>query len=399
MTEQNQRTKIVVQRILIVAILLLGLSGGAVYYRISTQPSVDSYISEKSQESTLRMQLQSLESQNAQRVDTIEQTGKELVSFSEDKIKYINLASSLSEEHNVTVDKLTVSDVWTEGQMAGMTTQIEIEGTLANIRNFVNAYCSTKYANRVNTVSFRPTDRFAWVSRELDGSKVIEWFDLTDEEEIYREYLKNEIQARKDAAAAAGLRPADVGLDISGNASIEDMELALGISRRLLDEVKTSTSSQPQATQTSSVTMNSSKDLLGEQDSMNIQSLFYTPGLNSSASQLASNNDGYRISLLTGPSTDLPDLSAIPADDVGDTEVTPTDDDSAKEDSEDSDFDFDTTTVTPHPDSTIRPNNWNNPWAGEPTQEWEEGTPISLARMFSPKIYKVYLEIDFLGRQ
>lgn len=220
MTDEQLRVRMINKRIITVALLLFVISAALVYYWIYTQSDVDTYRALKARESGLNTQIQSLESENAALRATIDQTGKELVSFSENKIKYINLASSLSQQCGVQINKLSVSDVWDEGQMSGMTTSIEVEGTIENIKDFISSYCGTNYTNRINVVSCRPAGRYPWLKRTIDGDKVLTWFDLGDEQSLYDDYVRQERQQISQAMQEAGIgvgavdsegNPIDVG--------------------------------------------------------------------------------------------------------------------------------------------------------------------------------------------
>lgn len=198
MSDEQLRRRLIIRRILFVSVLLFLFSIGLIYYSYKTESEWQTYLSEKSQESSYQSQIQSLTAANNNLIATIEENGKQLVSFSEDKIKYINLASDLSLTYNVRINKLSVSDVWDEGEMSGMTTAIEIEGGLSNIRGFIDEYCGTKYTNRVNVISCRPTGRYAWLTRNIDGNKVIGWFDTAVDEQMYERQMQ-QIKAEERA--------------------------------------------------------------------------------------------------------------------------------------------------------------------------------------------------------
>lgn len=185
MTDEQLHLRMINKRIIAFAVFLLFVTAELLYYWYANGDVVKFYQSQKREEASLQSELISAENLNNQMRDTIEQTGKELVSFSEDKLKYINLASSLSDKHSVTIDKLSVSDVWSEGAMAGMTTEIQFQGKLSNVKNFINDYCSTNYTNRITVVSLKPMERYPWLSRSIDGKIVLDWFDLE-----YEQYLQ-----------------------------------------------------------------------------------------------------------------------------------------------------------------------------------------------------------------
>ena len=160
MTSEVAVSRLFNKRVLTFAALFFLLSCVLFYYWFSTNQEIDTYNAQKNQEENLNNQVELLQADNNSLRDTIEQTGKELVSFSEDKLTYINLASTLSAQNSVHIDKLVVSDVWNEGTMACMTTQIEVEGELENVQKFISSYCDVRYTNRINVVSLRPIDRY-----------------------------------------------------------------------------------------------------------------------------------------------------------------------------------------------------------------------------------------------
>ena len=205
MTDEQLHVRMINKRIIIVAILLLLLSGGLFYYWYKHASDITTYEQQKAREVTLQQQVNQLEEANNALRGTIEQTGKELVSFSEDKIKYINLASKLSDENDVQINKLTVSDVWDEGQMSGMTTTIEVEGPLDNVRNFVNSYCGINYTNRINVVSCRPVGVYPWFSRGIDDNRALTWLNLDEEQTKYDTLQREERAQLSQAAMEAGI--------------------------------------------------------------------------------------------------------------------------------------------------------------------------------------------------
>lgn len=185
MTDEQLHRRMISKRLLIVAVVLILLGCGLLYYRFYRQPELANYRSLKAQEQGLRDQVTQLQATNGQMSAMIEENGKELVSFSEDKIVYINLASELSSKWDVTINELSVSDIWTEGQMAGMTTVVEVQGNLESVRGFISDYCGSNYTNRISRIACRPDDRFEWMYRYIDDLQILKWFDLAKEKEMW----------------------------------------------------------------------------------------------------------------------------------------------------------------------------------------------------------------------
>lgn len=202
MSDEQLRKRLKIRRILIGSVLILLCACGLMYYTYSTTDDWQSYLDEKAQEATYATQVNMLTETNNQLLSTIEENGKKLISFSEDKIRYINLTSELSLKYSVRINKLAVSDVWNEGEMSGMTTAIEVQGSLTNVKDFLAEYCGSNYTNRVNVVSCRPLGRYAWLTRTIDGNKVIGWFDTTIDQDMYTRQLNQlEIEERNLLAA------------------------------------------------------------------------------------------------------------------------------------------------------------------------------------------------------
>lgn len=190
MRDAQLAKNIKIKNMLIASFLLIVISSGLGYFKFSTDAEVAKYRSDKAKEDSLQDQIDEMTEQNSQLQYSIDENGKELVSFTEDKIKYINLASELSQKYSVKLNKLAVSDVWSEGQMSVMTTSVEVDGDLQDIANFINEYCGANYTNRINIVSCRPIDRYPWLTRTIDGTRVISWFDLEEEQTNYETYIK-----------------------------------------------------------------------------------------------------------------------------------------------------------------------------------------------------------------
>ena len=223
---------LLLKRILVVSAILLLLSAGFIYYWLETNSQITRYEAQKAQEVNLQSQIQALESQNNSLRETIEQTGKTLISFTEDRIAYINLASELSTEYDVHINKLVVSDIWKQGNISGMTTDIEIEGSLDNVQSFVSQYCDVRYTNRINVVSIRPIDRYPWLVRTIDGDKVLTWFDLSTEDSIWADYIKDELQSYNQAMTEAG-----VTAEVPDELDTSDEEDPITVERMFSDRV------------------------------------------------------------------------------------------------------------------------------------------------------------------
>lgn len=210
MSDQQLHRRMVSKRLLIISVLLVILGCALYYVKIYYDPTLAAYRSQKSQEAGLQSQIDSLQSSIAGMSATIEETGKQLVSFSEDKIKYINLASELSSKYEVTINELSVSDVINQGQMSLMTTVVEVQGDLEGVRGFISDYCSQSYTNRITKISMRPNDRYDWMHRYIDDLLVLPWFDLTDEISKWEEENAEAIRQQQQEILNAGGSVQDV---------------------------------------------------------------------------------------------------------------------------------------------------------------------------------------------
>lgn len=225
MTDEKISRRKAVMKSVITCVVLLAVCLASIGFVMFTQVDVDEWELAKEKEHSLQMQLDSVAAQNSQLSATIEETGKKLVSFSDDKLTYIDKASTLSITHEVQINKLTVSDVWSEGQMSGMTVTIEVQGNTKDVQDFVLEYCSSQSANRVNSISYRPADKYVWVQRSVDDSRVLSWFDLQEEEAQYAVNQQKQQQKSAVVKMEGDLATADDGdtVDESDEISIETM--------------------------------------------------------------------------------------------------------------------------------------------------------------------------------
>ncbi len=204
MSDEALHRRMVSKRLLIISALLILLGCGLYYVKIYYEPTLTAYRVQKAQEAGLQSQIANLQAAVGNMTSTIEETGKELVSFSEDKIKYINLASELSVKYEVAVNELSVSDVINQGQMSMMTTVVEVEGDLEGVRGFISEYCSQDYTNRITKISMRPNDRYDWMYRYIDDLQVLPWFDLTEEQAMWEEENAEYIRQQQQEILNAG---------------------------------------------------------------------------------------------------------------------------------------------------------------------------------------------------
>lgn len=205
MSDSQLKQRMIVRRIVLIALVLLLAAGGLFYWRSTSDMTWKNYVSNKKQEASTQNQVNSLSVANASLLQEIEADGKSLVSFTEDKNKYINLASEISSDLGVRINKLVVSDVWQEGEMSGMTTAIEVQGDLSKVCEFIRKYCDVHYVNRINVISCRPDGHYPWFSRDVDGSKVISWFDISDQQSLYEQQQQELERETAELAAAAGI--------------------------------------------------------------------------------------------------------------------------------------------------------------------------------------------------
>lgn len=201
MSDEQLKRKAQVKKLAILCVILSAVSVAILLWSYQQFQDYKLYVSDKSREKTLEAQVSSMRESNNTMAATIEENGKELVSFSDDRIKYVNLASELSMKAGVQINSITVSDVIDEGEMTYMNTKIEVEGMLPNIAQFVFEYCGDKNANRINVISCRPSGSYVWLERGIDGENVMTWFDISDDEKIYQKFLDSEKrdQARENS--------------------------------------------------------------------------------------------------------------------------------------------------------------------------------------------------------
>ena len=203
MTDEQLHRRLVAQRLLIVAVILLLAAAGLLYYRSTQLPGLANYRALRAQESSLEQEVQNLQSQVSTVSATIEENGKSLVSFNDDRNVFITRASDLAVKYGVIMDELSVSDVWTEGSMAGQTARVQVRGSMQGVRGFLSEYCDPTVTNRITHVSCRPTDEYPWMTRYIDDLNVLGWLDLSEEESLYLGELQ-ELRRQQQQAALNG---------------------------------------------------------------------------------------------------------------------------------------------------------------------------------------------------
>ena len=185
MTDEQLHRRLIAKRLLIIAVLLLLAAAGLLYYRSTQLPALAQYRSLRAQEASLEQRVQQLQNDNASKQSIIEENGRTLVSFAEDRNVFVSRASDLAVSNGVVVTELSVSSVWSEGSMAGQTARVEVEGSLAGVRGFISQYCDPSVTNRITHISCRPKEDYPWMARYIDELQVLKWLDLTAEEQKY----------------------------------------------------------------------------------------------------------------------------------------------------------------------------------------------------------------------
>lgn len=123
-------------------------------------------------------------------IDTLKRTlsnsGKEIGVLADKKDQYIAVLGTLTQNNNLSVSKMTVSPIQPATDIASnlsvLPVEMDVQGTLPQIRAFIAAIGQADYLCRVVDVSCRTQDAYAWLWRQIDDDTYVPWWTPPGEE-------------------------------------------------------------------------------------------------------------------------------------------------------------------------------------------------------------------------
>lgn len=141
-----------------------------------------------SQTSVIAQQITSVMQETDAYTETLDKSGKTYDNLASKKDSYISYLGSLTQQNSLNINKMTVNDITDAGnQLYSMKVEIELQGSLYNVKNFVQQLYDSETFSRINAFSYRlqseseKKDQLQWMWRSIDDQQLIPWWTLTSD--------------------------------------------------------------------------------------------------------------------------------------------------------------------------------------------------------------------------
>lgn len=149
--------------------------------RLVLNPRYASLKKDINQTASLATKITGLAQQTDAIRDELQQTGKVYGDLFLEKDSYISYLGDVTMANNLTINKLTVDDVVpADKDMSSMKAEIELQGTLYDVKNFVQQLYASEVVNRINSFSYRlqNDNNLQWMWRAIDNKNLVDWWNL-----------------------------------------------------------------------------------------------------------------------------------------------------------------------------------------------------------------------------
>lgn len=143
-----------------------------------------------SQTSVIAQQITSVMQETDAYTDTLNKSGKKYDNLASKKDSYISYLGSLTQQNSLNINKMTVDDITDAGnQLYSMKVEIELQGSLYNVKNLIQQLYDSDTFSRINSFSYRlqsESDKKAqlqWMWRSIDDQQLIPWWTLSTDGE------------------------------------------------------------------------------------------------------------------------------------------------------------------------------------------------------------------------
>ena len=121
-------------------------------------------------------------------IRTLSTSGKKFENLQTEKDKCIEFLGTVAQKNQLNINKMTADDVIPAGRMSTMQVDIELQGSLYNVKNFVQQMYDSEIVSRINSFSYRlqgedSTTTFPWMWRAIDNDTLVPWWNITGDEE------------------------------------------------------------------------------------------------------------------------------------------------------------------------------------------------------------------------
>ena len=101
------------------------------------------------------------------------------------KSSFVDTLNGLAQKNSLKVNKLIVGDSTQMGSLQSLVVDLELDGSIYNIRDYVQNLYDTGIVSRITSISYRtkyPDNvSVGWLWRSIDDATALPWFSLEDE--------------------------------------------------------------------------------------------------------------------------------------------------------------------------------------------------------------------------
>ena len=149
-------------------------------------PTYNEHVVDLQNLSNLTTQIDQVQDENNSYLQQIEASGKSFDDLEASKETYTSYLGNISIANSLNINKMTVEDVQSAGdQINGMKVEIELQGNLVNVKNFVQELYESPMVGRVNKFSYRLQNDsdLQWMWRAVDDETLVDWWKLDNPDE------------------------------------------------------------------------------------------------------------------------------------------------------------------------------------------------------------------------
>ena len=147
------------------------------------EPSYEKSKEDIASASSLVRQINATQAEADLAVQELNASGKVYGDLLREKDAYIEFVGGLAQENQLNINKMTVDDIESVGTLYSMKARIELQGSLYNVKNFVQGLYDAETISRINSLSYRlqaedGQETFPWMWRSIDDEQLVPWWSL-----------------------------------------------------------------------------------------------------------------------------------------------------------------------------------------------------------------------------
>ena len=163
--------------------LIIALAGICVS-KFYLNPKYEELKDQIDQTSIIAQRISATNEEAAQLEKVLSKSGKEFASLKENRDELIAYLGALAQENDLSINKMTVGDILPKSKLYSLNTEIEVQGELYNIKNFIHELNASEKVARILSLSYRVrtgNDKTMpkWMWRNIDDTQLIDWWDTS----------------------------------------------------------------------------------------------------------------------------------------------------------------------------------------------------------------------------